>query len=114
MDIIAEKEIEHHTQDNEENCTIDAHTSYHPLNQALPTDDIGPGETLQEIGALFSFRQWLDERRENELSVSQVNNSGVDGPNETERADRAKARVKRSRYLPCHYFDYIGGTSTGG
>jgi hypothetical protein len=22
--------------------------------------------------------------------------------------------VERRRYLPCHYFDYIGGTSTGG
>jgi len=22
--------------------------------------------------------------------------------------------LTRCRYLPCHYFDYIGGTSTGG
>ena len=25
-----------------------------------------------------------------------------------------KAWDREKRYLPCHYFDYIGGTSTGG
>lgn len=27
---------------------------------------------------------------------------------------RAEMKSKSNKYLPCHYFDYIGGTSTGG
>lgn len=27
---------------------------------------------------------------------------------------RKKMEIKEGKYLPCHYFDYIGGTSTGG
>ena len=27
---------------------------------------------------------------------------------------RSVIDVERCKYLPCHYFDYIGGTSTGG
>jgi hypothetical protein len=34
---------------------------------------------------------------------------------EAEKADEQRTECGECcRYLPCHYFDYIGGTSTGG
>lgn len=30
------------------------------------------------------------------------------------RETRQELLLEKSKYLPCHYFDYIGGTSTGG
>lgn len=32
----------------------------------------------------------------------------------TQEALRKEMENKQGKYLPCHYFDYIGGTSTGG
>jgi hypothetical protein len=111
MDIVAEKEIDHHTRDDKGDCTVEPHTSYHPLKKPPDPDNSDSEEALQEIGGRFSPREWLDRRRKSKLWALQVRNSGVQGPNDSENAE---ARVKRSRYLPCHYFDYMGGTSTGG
>jgi hypothetical protein len=114
MDLIVEIEIAKHAEDIEhgEERTDGPHTSYHPLK---PTP-VAPHEPRseqepQEIGGRFPSRKWLDDRRKHELWASQVKKSGVEGPNYNENAE---ARVRRSRYLPCHYFDYMGGTSTGG
>jgi len=90
----------------------DPHTSYHPLKPPPPPPDEPPSkEEPQEIGGRFPSRKWLNDRRKHELWASQVKNFGVEGVNDHENAE---ARVRRSRYLPCHYFDYMGGTSTGG
>lgn len=31
-----------------------------------------------------------------------------------DRRDTCRVLDKHKRFLPCHYFDYIGGSSTGG
>lgn len=50
--------------------------------------------------------------RDNSISTEKKSNQSGNGkePLSPEEAERQQ----RSRYLPCHYFDYIGGTSTGG
>ena len=48
--------------------------------------------------------------------VSHVTRSEEEG-NRLDRLhshEHFKALDKEKRYLPCHYFDYMGGTSTGG
>lgn len=41
-------------------------------------------------------------------------NTATFPPLATKDALRQEMTKQRGKYLPCHYFDYIGGTSTGG
>jgi Patatin-like phospholipase len=63
-----------------------AETSYHPLNY-IPS-------------------------RDNSISTEKLSNQ--DGSGKEPLSSEEIERQQRSQYLPCHYFDYIGGTSTGG
>jgi hypothetical protein len=45
-----------------------------------------------------------------EISHNQQIKSSADSP----LLESAPDTVKGSKYLPCHYFDFICGTSTGG
>lgn len=58
-----------------------------------------------------------------ELSLDEKNQatSSADSPllrfrlDQTDRfQQRSRVPIVEGRYLPCHYFDYIGGTSIGG
>ncbi|RDW58614.1 hypothetical protein BP6252_13090 [Coleophoma cylindrospora] len=84
-----------------------AMSSFDPQTSSRPKPEV----EREEIGH-SSFKTWLarakSKRRLGEYERIARNQSSQNG------ADDIKARHDRSQYLPCHYFDYIGGTSTGG
>jgi hypothetical protein len=67
-----------------------------------------------EIGGWATpFKNWRDEQK-HRRSMSHYEKNGEKQEISEEEQAQATARKTRSEYLPCHYFDYIGGTSTGG
>ncbi|KAI9762855.1 MAG: hypothetical protein M4579_000208 [Chaenotheca gracillima] len=67
------------------------------------------------------FRVLWRKARKQEDGTASHRNSGLTASRRQSAAqmsekgdDSEKARRRRSNYLPCHYFDYVGGTSTGG
>jgi hypothetical protein len=118
MDFIVEEELEHHRQhrdSGEQPFEPDKYSSYDPL--PFPSHIIEPApsdDDLEEISRRFSLGDWLEKRRKKELEPNNTRKHG-NGINNTEvEFQEATARAMRSKYLPCHYFDYMGGTSTGG
>lgn len=53
-----------------------------------------------------------ESTRKSQKQVKRKKTAEADDENDTIRF--AKIREKKGVFLPCHYFDYIGGTSTGG
>lgn len=107
MDLIVnEEEKQFGTDPDGHEGQFDAtkHSSYHPneFQENEPYEDGDPRE-LHET----SLRHWLKTKREKEL---EERSTGHRAATEGE----ARRHGLRNRYLPCHYFDYIGGTSTGG
>jgi hypothetical protein len=94
-------------------------SSYHPQSPIERQPDYAQEERREEIGG-SSFKKWLDKIRGRHLIAAMERNgqytldeSGGD-PGLSEIATEIRARHNRNQYLPCHYFDYVGGTSTGG
>ena len=48
------------------------------------------------------------------LEMNTVENTRLESLDHTQSHQQFKAWDAEKRFLPCHYFDYIGGTSTGG
>jgi hypothetical protein len=84
-----------------------------------------PQREREELG-VTAFKKWLEtwkgrsEVKKSRNDVDKRARRGEQIPDDerelehTVSAEEAKSRETRSNYLPCHYFDYIGGTSTGG
>ncbi|KAH0537477.1 hypothetical protein FGG08_005740 [Glutinoglossum americanum] len=51
--------------------------------------------------------------RDNSISIEKQGNQNGSGKKPLSPEEQTE-REERSKYLPCHYFDYVGGTSTGG
>ena len=99
-----EKKFGADPDDCEDQFDVNLHSSYHP-NEFVPnmTYEDGDPRDLPET----SLRHWLKIKRKEELEERSTGHR--------ERTEgEARRHGLRNRYLPCHYFDYIGGTSTGG
>ncbi|KAL9619199.1 MAG: hypothetical protein Q9160_006134 [Pyrenula sp. 1 TL-2023] len=107
MDLIVdeeEKQFKSNTDGSEAHFDAAIHSSYHP-NRFLPSDTYEDGDPrdLRETSLLH----WLRTKRKEELEERS-------NRHQEETEAEARRHGRRNRYLPCHYFDYIGGTSTGG
>lgn len=49
-----------------------------------------------------------------EKKIDELSSPDAEDPKAKNPAARLRTLTAAQRYLPCHYFDYIGGTSTGG
>ncbi|KAH8684210.1 acyl transferase/acyl hydrolase/lysophospholipase [Tricladium varicosporioides] len=106
MDLIAKIEQEPPTSPS----------SFYPKDPPTYSYANGDETERQELGG-SPFRQWREQfRRKRDLAA--LTRRGTEIQNESGESSRlsteAQARQIRDKYLPCHYFDYIGGTSTGG
>ena len=63
-----------------------------------------------ETHCSFSPEGWPENVSQVPLTEEELNE--VSNASNSSKA-RARATSKTRRYLPCHYFDYIGGSSTG-
>lgn len=123
MDYIVAEELEQHKRDgsyengNEELFQAERFSSYDPL--PFPSDpsvieSSDSDDDLKEIEYEdFIIRRWLSKRRKAKFESIRERTSGSE-MNGEKGNHRAVARTLRSKYLPCHYFDYMCGTSTGG
>lgn len=86
-------------------------SSYHPCQIPQPDEAVNE-DTREELGGwLKAWKEWREKPKRNKILESYHKNA----ENHDKDQEEAQARrAIRSRYLPCHYFDYIGGTSTGG
>lgn len=71
-------------------------SSFGPILEQLPVAPSLPRNSTQVSGK----------------SMKRKKTGEAEEPDNTSRF--AKIREKKDVFLPCHYFDYIGGTSTGG
>lgn len=87
------------------------------------TANDGPDVVANWTPHLSSFGPMLEQlpvtppllRNSTKTSQKQMKRKKTGETEEAEDTSRfAKIREKKGRFLPCHYFDYIGGTSTGG
>lgn len=128
VDFIGEEELSRHQQENKSRTNdeglstqADNFSSYDPLPfpsdvvESAPSDD-----DMIEIKGLKMFSQlWPRKRHMVPMKPGQSKSSRRRETTnledqENKENEEARARARRSKYLPCHYFDYIGGTSTGG
>lgn len=65
------------------------------------------GPILEQLPVALSLL-----RNTTQVSQKSAKRKKTEEPDNTSRF--AKIREKKDVFLPCHYFDYIGGTSTGG
>lgn len=75
-------------------------------------ENIADQEEQQNEKALHSFspETWPGDLTQEPATDEEKRRYEV----ETDPERKLAATAKASRYLPCHYFDYIGGSSTGG
>jgi hypothetical protein len=97
-------------------------TPKHPIRREQPNkqqrerEELGVSpfgkwrETWQSTSELRKSRNEITKRA---LRGEQMQN-GTGGDLGHSLSADARSRATRDKYLPCHYFDYIGGTSTGG
>jgi hypothetical protein len=111
MDIIARLE-----RDNE-NPGESAPSSYHPFDHTCgppPLDEMmNDGKRLEPWSLLTPFKKWRVKQKQ-QRSIADLQKNGENQEISEDEQAEARARNIRNNYLPCHYFDYMGGTSTGG
>ena len=67
------------------------------------------GSELEGLAMLLLLQKLMDHIEKIELRTDPNSTSSTDSPWTTSKSNRLDRR-----YLPCHYFDYIGGSSTCG
>jgi len=75
-------------------------------------ENIADQEEQLDGGALHSFspEAWPGDLKQEPVTEEERRRYDAETTPERKLAAIAKAQ----RYFPCHYFDYIGGSSTGG
>jgi hypothetical protein len=68
------------------------------------------GGGVRGLSSLVILSALMEVIQIEEISHNQQIKSSADSP----LLESAPDTVKGSKYLPCHYFDFICGTSTGG
>lgn len=98
-------------------------TDKKPHTRLIAYMDNDPDFVANWTPHLSSFGPMLEQlpvtppllRNSTKTSQKQMKRKKTGETEEAEDTSRyAKIREKKGRFLPCHYFDYIGGTSTGG
>ena len=110
MDIIARLEGGH------ENPGESAPSSYHPLDHPCgpsPDEMMNEDKHIEPWSLLTPLKKWREKQKQ-QRSIADLERNGENLEISEEEKAEARARDVRNKYLPCHYFDYIGGTSTGG
>lgn len=94
-----------------------APSSFYP--KIRPKKEPITGNERQELG-INTFKKWIEkiksdrDLRDRERRGAQESDGNGIVTDNTPTSEEAQARQARDQYLPCHYFDYVGGTSTGG
>jgi hypothetical protein len=93
-----------------------AQTSFDPQHPITRKNNAEGIREREELGR-SAFKKWLETWKSKSELKDYVRRGKQTENNELEQSpsmEDAKRRETRDKYLPCHYFDYIGGTSTGG
>lgn len=75
------------------------------------------GGGVRSLSTLYILKHIMDEIGKIEQGLNPPAYSSEDSPlvlRLDEEKRRKRSKCAESRFLPCHYFDYIAGTSTGG
>jgi hypothetical protein len=103
-----------------------APSSFAPKEPIPVEQEVEVQRQREELG-VSAFKKWLKtwkstselKKRKIELKRyaqrgEQIQNGNGQELEQSPSAEDARNRQIRDRFLPCHYFDYVGGTSTGG
>ncbi|KAI9843047.1 MAG: hypothetical protein M1837_006678 [Sclerophora amabilis] len=106
-----------------------AETSFDPCQASRKDEGTNISTSNAVRGSSWLHNRWHKPRRGKQDTISRRQQIGTEGARPTGReisdesesangndevSRAARERQQRSNYLPCHYFDYMGGTSTGG
>jgi hypothetical protein len=111
MDIIAR--LEGDNENPGENAPSSYHSFDHPCGPPSPDEMTNGDKHLEPWSLLTPFKKWREKQKQ-QRSIADLEKNGENQEISEDEQAEARARNIRNNYLPCHYFDYIGGTSTGG